>query len=61
MTDLHKITIAEAGSRLSKKEIKYVEFTEACIRAVEGSDALNTDYLKTTTFDSEHATNADEL
>ena len=41
MTDLHKITIAEARTKLRKKEITSVELTESCISAVEESKALN--------------------
>ena len=61
MTDLHKITIAEARSRLRKKEITSVELTEACISAVEGSDALNAYCVKTPELAREQAKKADEL
>jgi len=61
MTDLHKITIAEARSRLRKKEITSVELTEACISAVEGSEALNAYCVKTPELAREQAKKADEL
>ena len=61
MTDLHKITIAEARSRLRKKEITSVELTEACISAVEGSDALNAYCVKTPELAREQAKKADGL
>ena len=61
MSDLHKITIAEARSRLRKKEITSVELTEACISAVEGSEALNAYCVKTPELAREQAKKADEL
>ena len=61
MTDLNKITIAEARSRLRKKEITSVELTEACISAVEGSEALNAYCVKTPELAREQAKKADEL
>ena len=61
MTDLHKITIAEARSRLRKKEITSVELTEACISAVEGSEALNAYCVKTPELARMQAKKADEL
>ena len=61
MTDLHKITIAEARTKLRKKEITSVELTESCISAVEESKALNAYCVKTPELAREQAKKADEL
>ncbi len=41
MSDLTKLTIAEARERLRKGEVTSVELTEACLREIEGAGALN--------------------
>ncbi|MGR3698300.1 MAG: amidase, partial [Roseovarius sp.] len=41
MTDLNKLTIAEARDALRKGDVTSVELTEACLAAVEGAGALN--------------------
>ncbi len=41
MSDLTKLTIAEARDRLRKGEVTSVELTEACLREIEGAGALN--------------------
>jgi Asp-tRNA(Asn)/Glu-tRNA(Gln) amidotransferase A subunit family amidase len=61
MTDLHKITIAEARTKLRKKEITSVELTESCISAVEESKALNAYCVKTPELAREQAKKADKL
>ncbi|MFT4999799.1 MAG: aspartyl-tRNA(Asn)/glutamyl-tRNA(Gln) amidotransferase subunit A, partial [Planctomycetota bacterium] len=49
MSDLTKLTIADARDKMRKGELKSIEITEACISAIEGSDALNA--FSTRTFD----------
>mgnify|MGYP001587317337 FL=1 len=41
MTDLNKMTLADARSNLRAGEITSVELTEACLDAVDAADALN--------------------
>ncbi len=41
MTDLNKLTIAEARDALRKGDVTSVELTEACLSAVQGAGALN--------------------
>jgi aspartyl-tRNA(Asn)/glutamyl-tRNA(Gln) amidotransferase subunit A len=41
MTDLNKLTIADARDALRKGDVTSVELTEACLAAVEGAGALN--------------------
>ncbi|SFA86089.1 aspartyl/glutamyl-tRNA(Asn/Gln) amidotransferase subunit A [Poseidonocella pacifica] len=41
MTDLNKLTLAEARDQLRAKEFTSVELTQACLDAVEASSALN--------------------
>jgi aspartyl-tRNA(Asn)/glutamyl-tRNA(Gln) amidotransferase subunit A len=41
MSDLTKLTIAEARDKLRAGEITSDELTEACLSAIEGADALN--------------------
>ena len=41
MTDLNKLTLAEARDKLRAKEVTSVELTEACLKEIEGADALN--------------------
>lgn len=41
MTDLNRMTIAEARDALRKGDVTSLELTEACLAAVEGAGALN--------------------
>ncbi|WP_454275299.1 Asp-tRNA(Asn)/Glu-tRNA(Gln) amidotransferase subunit GatA [Roseovarius sp. MBR-154] len=41
MTELNKLTIAEARDALRKGDVTSVELTEACLSAVQGAGALN--------------------
>jgi len=41
MTELNRLSIAEARDRLRKKDFTALELTEACITAAEGAKALN--------------------
>ncbi|WP_319826154.1 Asp-tRNA(Asn)/Glu-tRNA(Gln) amidotransferase subunit GatA [Thalassovita sp.] len=47
MTDLNKLTLADARDKLRAKEITSVELTEACLKAVDAADALNAFVHKT--------------
>ena len=47
MSDLTKLTIAEARDRLRAGDLTAAELTEACIEAVEAADALNAVICKT--------------
>ncbi len=41
MSDLNKMTLADARNNLRAGELTSVELTEACLDAIDGSDALN--------------------
>ncbi len=41
MSDLNKLTLAEARDALRKGDVTSVELTEACLAAIDGADALN--------------------
>ncbi|OZB19622.1 MAG: aspartyl/glutamyl-tRNA amidotransferase subunit A [Rhodobacterales bacterium 34-62-10] len=41
MSDLTKLTLAEARDRLRAREVSSLELTEACLSAIEGAGALN--------------------
>lgn len=41
MTDLNKLTIAEARDRLRARDVTARELTEACLSAIDGAGALN--------------------
>ena len=41
MSELNKLTIADARDKLAAKEITSVELTEACLSEIEGAGALN--------------------
>ncbi|WP_370228793.1 Asp-tRNA(Asn)/Glu-tRNA(Gln) amidotransferase subunit GatA [Cognatishimia sp.] len=41
MSDLNKLTLAEARDKLRAKDVTSVELTEACLSAIDGSNALN--------------------
>ena len=47
MSDLNKLTIAEARDRLRAREITAVELTDACLGAIDAADALNAYVHKT--------------
>lgn len=47
MSELSKLTIAEASSKLAAKEITSVELTQACLTEIEAADALNAFVHKT--------------
>ncbi|MDA0222449.1 MAG: Asp-tRNA(Asn)/Glu-tRNA(Gln) amidotransferase subunit GatA [Rhodobacterales bacterium] len=49
MSELNKLTIAQARDRMRAGELTSVEITEACIGMVDGADALNA--FSTKTFD----------
>ena len=41
MTELNKLTLAEARDKLRAKDVTSVELTEACLSAIDGAGALN--------------------
>jgi aspartyl-tRNA(Asn)/glutamyl-tRNA(Gln) amidotransferase subunit A len=47
MSELSKLTIAEASSKLAAKEITSVELTQSCLTEIEVADALNAFVHKT--------------
>lgn len=59
MTDLNKLTLADARDKLRAKEITSVELTEACLKAVDAADALNAFVHKTPEIALEQARAAD--
>ena len=59
MTDLTKLTIADARDLLKKGDITSRELTEAHIEAVEAADALNAYIAKTPEMALEMADKAD--
>ena len=59
MTDLNKLTIAEARDLLHKGEVTAVELTESCLSAIEGSNALNAFAHNTPEISREQAKAAD--
>ena len=59
MTELNKLTIAEARDALKAGETTSVALTEACIAAIEGSEALNAFVHKTSDIALEQARAAD--
>lgn len=60
MTDLNKLTLAEARDALRKGEVTSVELTQACLTAIDGADALNAFVHKTPELALERAKAADE-
>ncbi|MEY8840474.1 Asp-tRNA(Asn)/Glu-tRNA(Gln) amidotransferase subunit GatA, partial [Cribrihabitans sp. XS_ASV171] len=60
MTDLNSLTLAQARDALRKGETTSVELTEACLKAIEGADALNAFVHKTPEIALERARAADE-
>jgi aspartyl-tRNA(Asn)/glutamyl-tRNA(Gln) amidotransferase subunit A len=59
MTDLNKLTIAEARDALKAGETTSVELTEACLSAIDAADALNAYVHKTPEIAIEQAKAAD--
>ena len=59
MSDLHKLTIAEARDKLRAKEITSVELTQSCLDAIDAADALGAYVHKTPDLAIEAATAAD--
>ena len=41
MSDLTRLTLAEARDRLRARDVSSVELTEACLTEIEGAGALN--------------------
>jgi len=60
MSELTKLTIAEARDALRKGDVTSVELTEACLTAIDGADALNAFVHKTPEIALERAAAADE-
>ncbi|GAA5065934.1 Asp-tRNA(Asn)/Glu-tRNA(Gln) amidotransferase subunit GatA [Roseibacterium beibuensis] len=60
MSDLTKLTIAEARDALRKGDTTSVELTEACLTAIEGADALGAFVHKTPEIAMDRAQAADE-
>lgn len=59
MSDLTKLTIAEARDRLRSRDVSSTELTQACLDAIEGADALNAFVHKTPELALERASAAD--
>ncbi|NVO27168.1 Asp-tRNA(Asn)/Glu-tRNA(Gln) amidotransferase subunit GatA [Donghicola sp. C2-DW-16] len=60
MTELNKLTLAEARDALRKGDVTSVELTQACLTAIDGADALNAFVHKTPELALERAKAADE-
>ncbi|MEY8880514.1 Asp-tRNA(Asn)/Glu-tRNA(Gln) amidotransferase subunit GatA [Donghicola sp. XS_ASV15] len=60
MTELNKLTLAEARDALRKGDVTSVELTEACLTAIDGAAALNAFVHKTPELALERAKAADE-
>ncbi|MEE2861556.1 MAG: Asp-tRNA(Asn)/Glu-tRNA(Gln) amidotransferase subunit GatA [Pseudomonadota bacterium] len=59
MTDLNKLSIADARDALQKGDVTSVELTDACLTAIEGADALNAFVHRTPDMAREMARAAD--
>ena len=59
MSDLNKLTLAGARDKLRSKDVTSVELTEACLNAIEGSNALNAFVHNTPEIAMEQAKAAD--
>jgi aspartyl-tRNA(Asn)/glutamyl-tRNA(Gln) amidotransferase subunit A len=59
MSDLNKLGLAEARDALRKGDTTSVELTEACLKAIDGADALNAFVHKTPEIALERAKAAD--
>jgi aspartyl-tRNA(Asn)/glutamyl-tRNA(Gln) amidotransferase subunit A len=60
MSDLNKLTLAEARDKLRAKEVTSVELTESCLAAIEAAGELNAFVHKTPEIALEQAKAADE-
>lgn len=60
MSDLNKLTIAEARDQLRARDVTAVELTESCLAAIEASDKLNAFVHKTPELAREMAAKADQ-
>lgn len=60
MTELNKLTLAEARDALRKGDVTSVELTEACLSAIDEADALNAFVHKTPELALERAKAADD-
>jgi aspartyl-tRNA(Asn)/glutamyl-tRNA(Gln) amidotransferase subunit A len=60
MSDLNKLTLAEARDKLRAKDVTSVELTESCLSAIEAAGALNAFVHKTPEIALEQAKAADE-
>ncbi|MFT5632158.1 MAG: aspartyl-tRNA(Asn)/glutamyl-tRNA(Gln) amidotransferase subunit A [Gammaproteobacteria bacterium] len=61
MSELNKLTIAQARDSLKSKEFTSVELTESCLAAVNSSDALNAFVHNTPDVALKQAANADTM
>ncbi|WP_407495220.1 Asp-tRNA(Asn)/Glu-tRNA(Gln) amidotransferase subunit GatA [Pseudooceanicola sp. MF1-13] len=59
MSELTKLTIAEARDALRKGDVTSIELTEACLTAIDGADALNAFVHKTPEIARDRAAAAD--
>ena len=59
MSDLNKLTLAEARDKLRAKDVTSVELTESCLSAIEAAGALNAFVHKTPEIALEQAKAAD--
>ncbi|MCC5959890.1 MAG: Asp-tRNA(Asn)/Glu-tRNA(Gln) amidotransferase subunit GatA [Rhodobacteraceae bacterium] len=59
MSDLNKLTLADARDRLRAGDVTSVDLTEACLRAIDGADRLNAFVHKTPDLALERAKAAD--
>ena len=59
MSDLNKLGLADARDALRKGDVTSVELTDACLKAIEGADALNAFVHKTPDIAMERAAAAD--
>ena len=60
MSELNKLTIAEARDRLRAREVTASELTEACLGAIEGAGALNAFVHQTPVIARDMAARADK-
>ncbi len=59
MSDLNKLTLAEARDKLRAKDVTSVELTQACLSAIDAAGALNAFVHKTPEIALEQARAAD--
>nr|WP_170538110.1 Asp-tRNA(Asn)/Glu-tRNA(Gln) amidotransferase subunit GatA [Ruegeria arenilitoris] len=60
MSDLNKLSLAEARDALRNGDVTSVELTEACLKAIDAADVLNAFVYKTPEIALERAKAADE-